>query len=436
MLPVIYIAFHFPPRGGAGVQRSLKFVKYLPAFGVRPLVVTGNHEPNARGLTDPSLHQEIPSSIQVLRTLWTFDRQSCGKREHAAQVDRIAEIVSSENPACIVVSMSPFTDSRLAADLAHRLSVPWVADLRDPWALDEFQVYPTAIHRLITLRRMRDELRSARLVIMNTPEAAKLYNEKIGASPNQRVVSITNGYDADDFTCIGLLPKDPEHFEIVHNGSLLTEMGLRLRRRSLEHALLGRHLRGMDPLTRSHYFLVQAVKRLVERKPELARVLRVSLIGKARPVDREIIEKAGLTALFDLPGYLEHRESLQRLMRGDLLFFPMHNMPRTHRTSIVPGKLYEYMASGKPILAAVPPGDARDFVEACGTGMVCAPDDVDAMCTCIEESITRWRQGLPYPRTNREFVEQFERRRLAQRLAEELAALHPADSRRKQLAGI
>ncbi|HOP98043.1 MAG TPA: hypothetical protein PLK78_11470, partial [Verrucomicrobiota bacterium] len=84
-------------------------------------------------------------------------------------------------------------------------------------------------------------------------------------------------------------------------------------------------------------------------------------------------------------------------------------------------KTYEYMASGRPILAALPEGDARDYVVNAGTGLVCEPDDVDGMVRILKEQFAAWKAGRQTVTWNREYVEQFERRRLTERLAEEIA---------------
>jgi glycosyltransferase involved in cell wall biosynthesis len=122
-----------------------------------------------------------------------------------------------------------------------------------------------------------------------------------------------------------------------------------------------------------------------------------------------------------MPGYLSHAETIAALRSADLLFLPMHGLPRGERARIVPGKAYEYLGARKPILAAVPEGDARDYVLASGLGEVCEPDDVAAMAAILRR---RWRAAwtgeAPRP-AGPDFFAQFERRQLAARLAGALA---------------
>jgi glycosyltransferase involved in cell wall biosynthesis len=95
----------------------------------------------------------------------------------------------------------------------------------------------------------------------------------------------------------------------------------------------------------------------------------------------------------------------------------MQNLAARERAGIIPGKTYEYLAAGKPILAAVPEGDAREIVRGAGTGLVCDPDDVAGMAEIIRLQIERWRRGDVEPRANREYIQRFERRPLTAELA-------------------
>ncbi|HEY7421082.1 MAG TPA: hypothetical protein VH541_03650, partial [Gaiellaceae bacterium] len=119
-----------------------------------------------------------------------------------------------------------------------------------------------------------------------------------------------------------------------------------------------------------------------------------------------------------LHGYVSHVESIGLMRSADLLFLPMQKLPSGRRSSTVPGKTYEYLASGRPILGAVPPGDARDLLERLGHD-VCAPDDVEAMVESIAAAVARHDSDSTRPLAQ-ELVAEFERRVLARTLAEVL----------------
>jgi len=121
-------------------------------------------------------------------------------------------------------------------------------------------------------------------------------------------------------------------------------------------------------------------------------------------------------------GYLPHDQSVALLRSADLLFLPMHDLPPGERARIVPGKTYEYMAARRPILAAVPEGDARDFVRASGLGHVCGPADRDGMLAILEARLRAFRAREPDPPVDERFLARFERGALAAQLAEVLEA--------------
>ena len=435
MLRILYLAFYFPPLGGGGVQRTLKFARYLPEHGVEPIVVTG---PAGRGTRhapiDASLADRVAPGCRVVRVAHELpddtrsDRWSrlLGRRSafEQAWADACADAAlraAADAPVdAVLATMSPFATSCAAARVAQQLGVPWLADLRDPWALDEMIVYPSRWHRWLELRRMRRSLASAALVIMNAPEAARALRE---AFPElaPRTLSLTNGFDAEDFSGPAP-PRSDANFRIVHTGSLHVELGLANRRRRGLRRFVGGERVPVDILARSHVHLLRALELWRQEQPEEAGSSRLELVGKLSPADRETVARSAVADLVELPGYLSHAETIAALRRADLLFLPMHGLPRGERARIVPGKAYEYLGARKPILAAVPEGDARDYVLASGLGEVCAPDDVRAMVGILRRRWQAARAGEPLRSAGPEFFAQFERRRLAGRLAEAIAS--------------
>jgi glycosyltransferase involved in cell wall biosynthesis len=321
----------------------------------------------------------------------------------------------------ILASMSPFETGEAAARLAARLRVPWVADLRDPWALDEMIVYPTRWHRARELRRMRRCLSSASLVIMNTPEAA-LALRRAFPELSGRTIAITNGFDAEDF------PGAParrcgDRFRIVHTGALHVALGSANRRRRRLRRWIGGELVEVDILTRSHVYLLRALGRWRRDHADEVACAELVLAGDLSAADRSAVEGSAVADLVQMPGYLSHSESVALLRSADLLFLPMHALPPGERARIVPGKTYEYLAAKRPILGAVPEGDARDFVLASGLGEVCTPKDVEAMVEILRRHFEMKRAGqepVPAPAS---FYRQFERRVITERLARALASV-------------
>lgn len=422
MKSILFIAYHFPPHGGAGVQRSLKFVKYLPSFGIQPTVLTGVAADHGWSPPDRSLENEIPPEVAVVRTAWPAGTRAQQRATEERRLEQAAQLVADRGLEAIFVSMSPFSDAGFAARLAARCGVPWIADLRDPWALDEFQVYRTRWHRVLARRQMRRALQTASLIVMNTPEAALALRRAFPEFDAQRVASITNGFDADD-----LMPSAAGHrtdrFTLVHAGFLHAAAGLRQQRQAWQYRLLGRIEPGVEILPRSHFYLLQALARWRAEDPGIERHVRFLLAGELRPTDQELVIRSPAAPLTTVTGYLPHAESVRLVRDAGLLFLPMHKLPPGRRATIVPGKTYEYLASGRTILAPVPQGDARDFLTEARTGLVCEPDDVNAMVAHLRTHFRSWSKGEHPAQVDSACIARFERKELTRQLASHLHAL-------------
>jgi glycosyltransferase involved in cell wall biosynthesis len=419
--------------GGAGVQRSVKFVRHLPDLDFAPIVVSGPKTSDSSWPPkDTSMEQEIPPDVPVLRPTvelpesehprrFTFiqrflKQQSAASKAWIANAVEIGRKVAVEQGVDLVyASMSPFNSAEAAERLSHLLGVPWVADLRDPWALDDVMVFPTRWHLRAELKRMRAALASASVIIMNTPEASRALCEAF-AGFAERVVTITNGYDPEDFQ--GPAPAgDPKVFRIVHTGHLHARLGLRHRKSRWFRRLLGGERVPVDLLTRSHFFLLRALAHWKDEEPSIQGQVELVLAGALSTEDRMVVEASGVSDMVRLDGYLSHLESIRLMRSANLLFLPMQKLPHGVRSRIVPGKTYEYLAARRPILAAVPDGDAKDFVEASGLGDVCAPDDVAGMLAVLKRRFTAFGSGASPPPANDAFLNQFGRWELSRRLA-------------------
>jgi glycosyltransferase involved in cell wall biosynthesis len=314
----------------------------------------------------------------------------------------------------IFVTMSPWMSGDAARELAERSGKPWVADLRDPWVFDEMQFYPSGIHRFLEGRRMKRMLGAADAVVMNTEEARARLLRRWPHLRRKRVEVITNGYDEADFA--GPPPQvDEAKFRIVHTGHLHTELGGPKEMHARIRTLTGGRVRHVDFMTRSHVYLLQAVERVLGQRPDLRDRIEVHLAGGLSPADEAAITLDCVKTY----GYINHAESVEVLRSADLLFLPMQNLPPGRRATIVPGKTYEYLASGRPILAALPDGDARDLLSRFERAAVVRPGDIDGMAHAILERVDIPRE----PDAPRVGLEQYERRDQARRLAELLAAV-------------
>jgi glycosyltransferase involved in cell wall biosynthesis len=415
---VLVLAYYFPPLGGAGVQRTVKLLKHLPALGYQASVVTG---PEATRLDwappDESLSHELPAGTVVRRARGPEPPRWSGRgarwlaRPSAfshwwveAAVAAGRELVADAD--LVYASMSPFETAEAAARLAREAGVPWVADLRDPWALDDWAVFPTALHRRVEERRMRQALGAADAVVMNTPEAEREVRRRF-PELGSRLATVPNGWDQEDFA--GLAPaRRDDAFRIVHVGYLHHRPAGPVWSARLRGLTRG-GLPGLDTITRSHVYLLEALRRLRAVEPELSSRLELHLAGPERaPVEPED------AAIVHDHGYLAHADAVALVRSADLLFLPMHDLPEGVRTRTVPGKTYEYLASGRPILAALPDGDARDLLLPLEHVAVCRPKDIEGMVDAIRAAA---RNPAPADLGRPAVALEFERHRLSERLA-------------------
>jgi glycosyltransferase involved in cell wall biosynthesis len=438
---VLFCAYHFPPIGGAGVQRYLKLVRYLAEAGWESTVVTGPGIAGDRWAPeDRSLAAELPPSTELHRVPGPMPAGSPWRDRADRLLARdgawhdwwntgCAELAVAVGGECDVVfgGLQPYEMAAGVAHAAAALGKPWVADLADPWALDEMRLSLSAWHRRRDLAQMRARLATASAIVMNTEEATRRVREQLPELAGRLTEPIPNGFDSRDFE-VAPAARDETRFRIVHTGYLHTELGLRQRRhRRLKRLLRGAPVPGVDILTRSHVYLLEALEALETSNPEVASRIEVVLAGVLSEADLAITREAPRVRL---TGYLAHPESVALLKSADLLFLPMQNLPQGLRAGLVPGKTYEYLGAGRPILAAVPPGDARDLLEAAGNAHICAPDDVDGMAHRILAAFRERAEGGP-PSPRPEVVAQYEWRELAARLAsvlDDVACRRPAVS--------
>ncbi|MEA2256574.1 MAG: hypothetical protein QOG35_2619 [Solirubrobacteraceae bacterium] len=429
MRRLLLLAYHYPPVGGGGVQRNRRFAQHLPAFGYEPVVVTGTGcKPGRWTPLDPTIVDPSLADVEVHRVpgpeptpATGVARQLAGllERHDEAQrwwLDGAVAVGAAVGRDCdaILASLVPYETAHAAIALARELGKPWIADLQDPWALDEMWLYPTRVHHAVDRRRMRRQLASAAAIVMNTPEAAARLTRAFPELASRVVVSITNGFDASDFAGPAPAAAPDDAFRIVHTGTMHTTNGLRLRRRRWLRRVLGGVTPDVDLLPRAHVFLLEALRRLAADDPALVAGVEVQLAGVLTDADREIAAQSRFARLL---GYRSHEETIALIRSADLLFLPMHDLAPGHRAGLTPGKAYEYVASGRPILGAVPDGDARELLERVGTARLCRPADVEAMTELLRDAITARRAGRPDPAARADVVAPYERRALTGALA-------------------
>jgi glycosyltransferase involved in cell wall biosynthesis len=383
--------------GGAGVHRTLASVRHLAEHGYEPIVVTGPARRAPRNRWEPldeGLAQRLPGDVPVHRVATPepddlasrLDRV-LGRRSSLASwwIEESARLGCEvgRDADVIITSCAPYETAFAGARIARTLGLPWIADLEDPWALDEMRIAPSGIHRAADRRAMGRALATASGIVMAAPEAAarvrRTWPDRAARIP---VVGIPIGYEPAAFP---EATREPDGiFRIVHTGSLHTDLGEHLRASSRRRSLLGGTVGGLDILTRSHVFICEAIDRALASDPALAGRVELHLAGDMTDRDRAVVEGRSYVRVH---GLLEHAETVELMRSADLLFLPMHDLPDGVRAGLIPYKTYEYLAARRPILAAVPDGDVREMLEPLPNATVVRPADVAAMAQAVQARV-------------------------------------------------
>ncbi len=444
MKKVLFLAYYFPPMGGGGVQRIAKFCKYLPQFGYEPAVLAAATVPDEEA-EDRTLMQEVQNVRRYAIDL--PNRNSCRTRlshtaagrflnlhqgcliDAAQQAGEIA--VEQEKPDLICASVSPFYMAETARRLSAKYHIPWIVDMRDPWALDPINYYATKLHYLNDLHAMERACERSDAVIMNTPNSLAAARQHFYALDPDKFTCITNGWDADDFKS-SPSSNDFDGSErplvIVHTGVFHMRSVLRLNRpagksvKDWPRRFKNRvkySIGNSNFLTRTPHHLFEAISCLLKEGKIAKNDIRIIFVGAYTPDDQALAKTHGVDEMVDYRGYLDHEHSVEVLSQADVLFLPLHQPQNGQFPLIVPGKTYEYLAAKKPILATVPKGDVQDFLEKAALGYVCEPDNADQIASTLLELLQRHKSPRRLDvRPNHAFIAQFERKQLTQQLAQ------------------
>jgi len=411
------------------VQRSAKFAKYLPRYGYQPHVVTcrltditgSRDEEMLEEVRDCRIHRTVSweravARIRGLSLVLRPDTRILWKR---GALRLGARIGADERVDVIYTSVDPFSSAMAGMALKRRLGVPWVIDFRDPWTQNTRLKWLSRLHYWHDRFLEKAVLRAADAVVVVTPGMANVLRD---AHPfvSPKVHVVYNGYDEDDMhePCRGAGivqdTEDPCQLRIGFAGTLWP-WKTPIRERAKE--LLGFRVVSCDLSTQSPLYLFRAARKLLDECPSFAKILRIRIAGARVPENEKLAAELGLDEIVEFRGYLPHRESIRLLCQSDVLFLPMRAECEGRRSYNASGKVFEYLAAGKPILAAVPEGDAADLVLGAGAGWVVNPYDVEGLKQRLRWLIEKKRIGALSVATDRQYVEQFERKVLTARLA-------------------
>jgi glycosyltransferase involved in cell wall biosynthesis len=421
---LLLVCYFYPPLAGGGVHRVLGFTRHLPAFGWDCTVVCAGGDDY--WVRDETL--EIPPGTEVIRvpggsalSAWLRLRGGAGGQRSAATFGTLRRLGDwwmlpdsyvgwsrrarravgrrlAAGGVDAVLSSSPPDSAHLAVRApVTRARVPWIADFRDPWIGLHFRTPPTAWHRARQERMERQVVEHADRVLV----ASRTHGDQLVAAlpqARERVEYLPNGFEpADGGAALesGAPAAPPERFLVVFTGTL-AQMP--------------------DACT-----FLEAVHEVLAHRSEARRRLRVKFAG---PYETGVEDRAialGLKGIVEFLGPVSHPQARALQHEADLLMLwkPSGAGFRT----MVPGKLYEYLDSGRPLLAMLEPGDEAARLAERGGATVKAPGDRAAIAAAIAERYEAWRQGGHPPTRRPEWLGEHTRARLTARLAEILESL-------------
>ncbi len=422
MKKVLIITYYFPPAGGPGVQRWLKFVKYLPDFNIQPVVYVPENP--SYPIIDENLVGEISSqAIVIKRPIFEpyglaalFSKNKTKKisagiipsERKQTKIDRfllwirgnffipdarvfwikpsvayLKNYIEENNIETVITSGPPHSLHLIGMRLKNLVDIDWIADFRDPWTTIGYHeklklsAYASNEHNILE----RKVLNAADRIIVTSQSTKAEFLKKT----NQPITVITNGFDEEKVAKQSL----DEKFSLAHIGSFLSE--------------------------RNPIILWQSLSDLVKEVPGFADHLELKLIGTISKDILDTIHSYNLSDYLNYLGYVSHQEALIHQRKSQVLLLIEINSRNT--ISIIPGKLFEYMVSQRPIIAIGPrSSDFAQIIKETNTGDFFDYSEKEALKESIKSYYEKFLEGnLSVHAVG---VEQYSRKKLTERLAE------------------
>lgn len=430
MKKALIIAYYWPPCGGAAVQRWLKFCKYLPQFGWEPIVYTAKDGEFPQH--DPSTLDEVSPELTVLKTSVPEPHKLYKKFTGREKKETLEpELVTSskknsllenfaiwvrgnffipdarmfwikpsvkylkqylqENPVDVIISTSPPQSMHLIAmELSKFFNIPWLADFRDPWTrvdyFDQLKLGKSAEAKHKDLEK--SVLQNASKVLTVSPTWGNDFKE-LGA---KNVQVITNGYDHQD------LPKKSiqldEKFSIAHIGNISKE--------------------------RVHESLFKTLKKLCDESSDISSNLEIKLIGRIDPAFQTFLKKYDLNQYVVSEKAVSHKKAVEETFKSQVLLLLLGAENKSQGR--IPLKVFEYIASKRPILGIGPKnGDVSQIIAKSEAGNVYDFKDEQGIYNSLKKSFELYKADSLL--SNSKNAEQFSRENLTAKLAKALEAI-------------
>ena len=381
-MKVLIITYYWPPSGGSGVQRWLKFAKYLQHFNIEPVVYTVDN-PNY-AIIDKTLQNEVPDTIEILKqpirepnNLLSLFR----KREHQASagflkenpsffgkitqyiranffipdarkfwikpsVRFLSEYLSKNTIDVVITTGPPHSLHLIGLKLKQQLGTKWIADFRDPWTeIDYFHQLPLTKKTLEKHHSLEKEVLSNADCVLVVGKTMRQNYLKY----NKNIQVISNGFDTFSKTVDSVLDSK---FSLVHIGMMNADR---------------------NPKT-----LWRVLSELIAENESFAKDFQLKLVGKLAHEVLDSIKHYNLTTNLKLVDYLAHNEVIALQKNAQILLLAVNNVPNAG--GIITGKIFEYLQAGRPILAIAPTdGDLAEIINSTSSGTIVDFEDSETM---------------------------------------------------------
>lgn len=423
MKRVLIITYYWPPSGGSGVQRWLKMSKYLPEYGWQPVIYTTENAEYP--IVDHSLEKDVAPEAEVIRrpimepynlykkflgvkksetvkagfikekgakkgwrdNLSVWIRGNCFIPDARCwwvkpSVKYLKEYLRKYPVDAIISTGPPHSMHLIAMKLKEALGIPWIADFRDPWTeidyYDELHLTKWADRK--QHRMEREVLAKADKVVTIGWDCAR----SLGRLGNRNVRVIPNGFDWETNAALSVPPVSSE-FTLTHVGIISA--------------------------SRNEHQLWQALSELKAADSGFLKALKIKLIGQVDQSVLKSIEESGLQENAELVPYIPHDQIQQMQSASQVLLLFINNTPNAK--GILTGKIFEYLASGRPILCIGPEnGDAAHILKETHAGQTASFEDKEKMKEIIKDLYQKYLEnGLP-SYTSKE-IEKYSRKALA-----------------------
>lgn len=416
---VLVIAYYFPPMGLSGVQRTSKFVKYLPDYDWDPIVLTTHTD--TYYAFDDSLEQEIINKNILIKRTTSKKKQKTGSQKvqkfprYALQkVGRALlqtiylpdskikwkkaalklgeQIIKNNKIDVIFATAPPFTDFFIALELSNKFDIPYVIDYRDVWIDNPFHFFATPFHKNYCINLEREILTHTEKAIVTTRYSKELLLRRYKFLKHDDISIIPHGYDPDDFENTQNIAPPSDKFILTHSGVFQDN--------------------------RSPKYFFSALSNFIKKNKSASDLVEARFVGIMRPEHLKLIKKYNLEKNIVVTGYLNHREAVMQLLQSHILWLSQNDNVRS------PGKLFEYFGARKPLLVCLPEGIIRKIATDSKSAIATDPNDVQAIELALNSFYKMWQNGA-LPVISKEFAEQYNRKILTEQLARELSyAIH------------